>query len=143
VDKSISIGRAGRRNIMKKHIELIAILHIVYHSFGFITALVVVTIIGGGGLISGDEFVIAITLAVALIMSSIILVFSIPGIIGGIGLLKMRPWARILTLIMGFLALLEIPFGTALGIYTIWALMNDKTIKLFKEIQTSNVTQPN
>ena len=128
---------------MKKHIELLGILHIVYHSFGFIIALVVVTIIAGGGLISGDEFAIAVTLVVALAISSIILIFSIPGIIGGIGLLRMRPWARILTLVMGFLALLEIPFGTALGIYTIWALMNDKTIKMFEERQTANVAQPN
>lgn len=117
---------------MKKHIELLGVLHIVYHSMGLIGAMVVLLVIGGGGIISRNELAIAVTLAVALVISSIILIFSIPGIIGGIGLLRMRPWARILTLIMGFLALLEIPFGTALGIYTIWALMNDETIKLFE-----------
>jgi hypothetical protein len=121
-----------RRNTMKKHIELIGILHIVYHSMGLIIALLVMIIIAGGGLFSGDEIAIAVTLAVAMTISSVILIFSIPGIIGGVGLLKMRPWARILTLVMGFLALLEIPFGTALGIYTIWALMNDQTIRLFE-----------
>jgi len=63
---------------MKKHIELLGILHIVYHSMGLIAALVVVTVIGGGGLISGDELAIAVTLAVALVISSIILIFSIP-----------------------------------------------------------------
>ncbi len=117
---------------MKKHIELLGVLHIVYHSMGLIGAMVVLLVIGGGGIISRNELAIAVTLAVALVISSIILIFSIPGIIGGVGLLRMRPWARILTLIMGFLALLEIPFGTALGIYTIWALMNDETIKLFE-----------
>ena len=35
---------------------------------------------------------------------------------GGIYLLKYRPWARILLLVLGFLNLIEIPFGTALGI---------------------------
>jgi hypothetical protein len=117
---------------MKKHIELIGILHIVYHSIGLIIALIVMLVIAGGGLVSRDEIAIAVTLAVAMSISSMIIIFSIPGIIGGIGLLKMRPWARILILIMGFLALLEIPLGTALGIYTIWALMNDETIKLFE-----------
>ena len=117
---------------MKKHIELLGILHIIYHSLGLIGAITVLVVLGGGGLILGNEFVLAIAIAVALIVSSIILLFSIPGIIGGVGLLKMKPWARILTLVMGFLALIEIPFGTALGIYTIWGLMNDETIKLFE-----------
>jgi len=126
---------------MKKHIEVLGILHIVYHSMGLLGALAVLTVIGAGGLISGEQMVIAITLTVALIISSIILLFSLPGIIGGIGLLKMRPWGRILTLVMGFLALPGIPFGTALGIYTIWALMNDETIKLFEAEKKANVTQ--
>jgi hypothetical protein len=128
------------RNTLKKHIEVLGILHIVYHSMGLVGALVVLTVVGAGGLISGDELAIAITLSVALFISSIILIFSVPGIIGGVGLLKMRPWGRILTLVMGFLALPGIPFGTALGIYTIWALMNDETIKMFENRQKSNVT---
>jgi hypothetical protein len=132
-----------RRNIMKKHIELLGILHIVYHSIGLIIALVVMMFIAGGGLVSRDEYAIMVTLAVALTIASMVIIFSIPGIIGGIGLLKMRPWARILILIMGFLALLEIPFGTALGIYTIWALMNDEAMKLFENTQSSNATQGN
>ena len=121
---------------MKKHIEMLGILHIVYHSMGLVGALVVLVVVGGGGIISHDEVAIAITLTVTLFISSIILIFSIPGVIGGIGLLKMRPWGRILTLVMGFLALPGIPFGTALGIYTIWALMNDETIKLFEAERT-------
>jgi len=128
---------------MKKHIEMLGILHIVYHSMGLIGALVVLVVIGGGGIISRNELAIAITMAVALFLSSIILIFSIPGIIGGVGLLKMRPWGRILALIMGFLSLMEIPFGTALGIYTIWALMNDETIKLFEAEKKSNINQAN
>ncbi len=130
---SYLLAETERRSIMKKHIELIGILHIVYHSIGLIIALIVMIVIAGGGLVSRDEIAIIVTLAVAMTISSMIIIFSVPGIIGGIGLLKMRPWARILILIMGFLALPEIPLGTALGIYTIWALMNDQTIKLFEQ----------
>ena len=35
------------------------------------------------------------------------------------------PWARVLGLVLGFLALLRPPFGTALGIYTLWGLLPD------------------
>lgn len=39
------------------------------------------------------------------------------------GLLERQPWARILGIVLGFLILLRIPFGTALGIYTLWVLL--------------------
>jgi hypothetical protein len=56
---------------------------------------------------------------------------SAPGLIGGIYLLKHRPWARILVLVLGFINLIEIPIGTALGIYTIWVLLKNETVQLF------------
>jgi hypothetical protein len=40
----------------------------------------------------------------------------------GFGLLNRRPWGRIVAIIAAILALLKFPFGTALGIYTLWVL---------------------
>jgi len=37
-------------------------------------------------------------------------------------LLQRKPWARVLAIVFGVLALLKFPFGTALGIYTLWVL---------------------
>jgi hypothetical protein len=48
------------------------------------------------------------------------------GIGVGLGLMQMRPWARITAIILGVLALLHPPFGTALGIYTLWVLLADE-----------------
>jgi hypothetical protein len=121
-----------RRNLMKKHIELVGILQIVYHSVAIIWAALVMIILAGGGLFAEDRIPMAVMLVVAMVILALVIVFSIPGIIGGWALLKMKPWGRILALVMGFLSLLEIPLGTALGIYTIWALMNDETIRLFE-----------
>jgi len=45
------------------------------------------------------------------------------GIIAGWGLLERQPWARMLAIVLGFISLLEMPFGTALGIYTLWVLL--------------------
>ena len=42
----------------------------------------------------------------------------------GWGLLKIRPWARGLAIVLGALALLHFPFGTALGVYTLWVLLS-------------------
>jgi hypothetical protein len=40
--------------------------------------------------------------------------------IAGAGLLLGKPWALTLALVMGCFKLFSFPFGTALGIYTIW-----------------------
>ena len=60
-----------------------------------------------------------------------ILCFFVPGIIGdflaGYGLLKYRNWGRILAIIMAIINLLNIPFGTALGIYTLIIMFNKET----------------
>ncbi|MHB8608495.1 MAG: hypothetical protein ACYDCG_09365 [Candidatus Acidiferrales bacterium] len=43
------------------------------------------------------------------------------------GLLERQPWARILGIVLAFLTLLRIPFGTALGIYTLWVLLPESS----------------
>jgi zinc ribbon protein len=53
----------------------------------------------------------------------LILTKAAAGFLAGYGLLQRESWARILALILGFLALFNIPFGTALGIYTLWVLL--------------------
>jgi hypothetical protein len=45
------------------------------------------------------------------------------GFIAGWGLLHREPWARILSLVLGFISLFHIPFGTAVGVYTLWVLL--------------------
>jgi hypothetical protein len=49
---------------------------------------------------------------------------SAAGLATGFGLMQRESWARILTLILAFIALFtNIPFGTALGVYTMWVLL--------------------
>ena len=62
-------------------------------------------------------------------VGSILLLISIPGIVAGLGLIYRKSWSRILALVLCVVKLFSIPFGTALGIYGIWVLMQDKTIK--------------
>ncbi|MEI9981702.1 MAG: hypothetical protein WDN23_22440 [Edaphobacter sp.] len=43
-------------------------------------------------------------------------------LLAGYGLLQRTPWGRVVAIIAAILALIKIPFGTALGIYTLWVL---------------------
>lgn len=46
------------------------------------------------------------------------------GFIAGWGLLQHERWARVIALVLAFISLFtNIPFGTALGIYTMWVLL--------------------
>ena len=48
---------------------------------------------------------------------------AVAGFIAGWGLLERQPWARTLAIVLGFFALFHFPFGTVLGIYTLWVLL--------------------
>lgn len=120
---------------MREHVRILGILYIAFSSLGLVAAFIVFAAVTGGGLISGDESAIAITALVGSIVAGILILVSAPGIIGGIGLLKYQNWARILVMVLGVINLLNIPFGTALGIYTIWALTNKDTEALFTGAQ--------
>jgi len=123
----------------EKHVQVLGILHIVYSSVALVSGLLVFLLFLGTGLFVGqlDEVqmapvnVPAILFTVGIAIAAILVILSIPGIIGGIWLLKRKEWARILVLVVGFVDLLHIPLGTLLGIYTIWVLFNDETVRLF------------
>jgi hypothetical protein len=123
---------------MKKHVELLAILQITYSAIGFVGMIVVSALLSGAGVLglitdnTGGPLIHAIIAGISTALLGIAIAVGIPGIIAGIGLLKFRNWARILTLIIAVLNVLRIPFGTALSVYAFWVLMQEETIQLFK-----------
>ncbi len=117
---------------MQQHVRILGWLFITYSGLLDVIAIIVGLVVVGGGALSGDRQAIMITGAVAIGVVCILLVLSIPGFIAGIGLLKFRPWARILAIILAVLNILSFPLGTALAIYTLWVLLNAQTPPLFE-----------
>jgi tRNA A-37 threonylcarbamoyl transferase component Bud32 len=118
---------------MEKHITIVAVLSIVFGTMGALFGTFLFVVISGGGVISGDSTAESITGIVATALGGFFMLISVPDIIAGIGLLKRRSWARILAFALAILDLMQIPIGTAIGIYVIWVLLNDDTIKLFAQ----------
>ena len=54
-----------------------------------------------------------------------LVILAAGGVCVGLGLIQRQPWARIVAIILAALALFHPPFGTALGIYTLWVLLAD------------------
>jgi hypothetical protein len=134
-------------NPMETHVKVLAILHIVFGVLGVLIGLGVFALFGGiAGLVHMDgdpdaEVAIPILGAIGGLVLVILLVLSVPGIIAGIGLLSYQPWARILTIVLSIFDLLNIPFGTALGIYGLWVLLTTEGARLFEQPRLASPAQ--
>lgn len=118
---------------MKKHIQIVAALHIALGALSLLAAIVVFVVfaMAGGIVISqGERQAAGILGIIAVAVCSFLAVLGLPGIIGGWALFTGRSWGRPLVLVLGFLNLLNIPLGTALGVYTIWALLHEPVSQL-------------
>ena len=62
---------------------------------------------------------------------AIMLLLAVPYIACGIGLLKRKRWARILGIVLGAVALIRFPIGTAFGVYALVILFRKDTEALF------------
>lgn len=118
---------------MNQHITILGVLYIAFNIFFLGIAILVFFILTGAGVLSGDTDAMFITSTIGTIVGFFLTILSLPGIIAGYGLLKRKEWGRVLTLILGVLNLINIPFGTILGIYTLWVLLNQETIDIFSE----------
>ena len=76
--------------------------------------------LGGWGL---DGFLSRGVFSVGVVLA----MFGVLHLVLAYGLFERESWARMLGLVIGFLALLRFPLGTALGIYTLWVLLPEES----------------
>ena len=62
---------------------------------------------------------------ISTIVTVIVVLMSIPSIIGGLAVLNHKKWGLTLVLILGCFKLFSFPIGTTLGVYTIWVYTED------------------
>ena len=118
-------------NKMEKHLTVVAALQVGLSLLAIIAAIVVFTVLQSVMQIADEQEAKQVLGIVALWVPVFLLIISIPGLIGGIGLFMRQKWARILVLVISVLDLLNIPLGTAIGVYSIWVLVQEDTVKLF------------
>ena len=118
---------------MQKHVTLLGALFIAYHILGLIVGVIIMTVLSTIGCLTGDPQAIAVLSAIGVGVGTFLIVLSVPGLVAGIGLLRRAGWARILALIVGAFDLIDIPFGTALGVYSFWVLLQDDTLQVFEK----------
>lgn len=131
---------------MDTHVKVLGVLYIALSALGLLGALFLIVGMGtaagivGAAAESGDAAVAIPIIGIAgTALVAFLLLLSLPGLITGFGLLKYQPWARILGLVLSALNLINIPFGTVLGVYGLWVLLNKDTERLFSVPTTAIV----
>jgi hypothetical protein len=114
------------------HIRLLAIFWIALSTFRILPGLVLAAIFGSNPDFppGAPEFVHQIVMGVAVFL----FLSGGLGIMAGVGLLNRAPWARMMAIILGCIGLIDMPFGTALGAYTLWVLLPAQSEQEYEQI---------
>jgi hypothetical protein len=119
------------------HNKTLGILHLVYAALQSLLLVIAFSMSGGVLYVlthapgrDAPPFVFfLIVLGIGLLFS---LLFLIPPILAGVGLLKRKSWGRTAGIVAAILMALNIPFGTALSVYSFWFLLG-KGAQLYED----------
>lgn len=124
---------------MQTHVKVLGVLYLVVSACFLVGALFLLLAMGSAAGIVGataepEDAAIAIpVLGIAgTALAAFLGLFALPGLAAGYGLLMLKPWARILGIVLSAISLINIPFGTLVGIYGLWVLLNKDTERLFE-----------
>ena len=124
---------------IEKHLTLLSIIQITLSAIGMLFGLALFLILSSIGVFVGEDEAAFILPLIGAILGGLIVISSSAGLIGGIGLLKRKPWSRIVLIIVSVLDLLNFPIGTAVAVYTFWVLMQDETISILSSTERISV----
>jgi hypothetical protein len=112
---------------LERHLHIVGILWIALGALFAIPALIFL-LLGTSAhvILHRQDFFPGILPLLLSIAAGTLLILAAGGICVGVGLMHRRPWARVAAIILAVLALFHPPFGTALGIYTLWVLLADE-----------------
>lgn len=118
---------------MEGHTKALGIFWVIYGVLGIFMGLLIIGLLYGISFLPEDHDSPIILRTVAVAGGGLIALLSLPEVIAGIALLKLKEWGRILSLIVAVLNVIWFPFGTALSIYTFVILLNTEAIALFRK----------
>jgi hypothetical protein len=116
------------------HVRLLGILWIGLSAFRLIPAMILLFIANPSIRILPPEVPDFLPVLLQSIGVALLVVAGL-GVAAGWGLLERLPWARMLAIVLGCLSLLDMPFGTALGVYSLWVLLPAKSEEEYRRME--------
>ena len=84
-----------------------------------------------------DRYMAVAGLSFALL---VVIALAAVNIAAAIGLLRLKPWGRILAMVLAALGLLAFPIGTAAGVLILWYLLGDEAREVFTGVPQATAT---
>jgi hypothetical protein len=122
---------------MKKHVTVVGAIHIgigILSLIGAVGTFFALRFAIGMAGMEGDNPGVTVLRFLSVSLPILIVVMATLALVGGIGLLAYKSWARYLVIVVAALGCLFIPIGTLSGVYALWVLLQDDTVKLFEKI---------
>jgi hypothetical protein len=110
---------------LELHVPVVAWLYILAHAVFLLVGGFVFALLTGIGATAGDQTAFTVLGLVATGIAVLMGALALPGLLVGFGLLARKGWARVLGIVVAILNLLNFPFGTILGLYAAWVLLQD------------------
>ncbi|HLH81388.1 MAG TPA: hypothetical protein VKV29_14040 [Chthonomonas sp.] len=115
---------------MEIHIKVLAWLHITISALyvlpGIALFLFLLFVGAGTGALVHDALPAYVLGGMGVFLGAFLLIFGLPGLILGYGLLTERSWSRPLGIVFSLFDLLNFPLGTILGVYGLVVLFNEE-----------------
>ena len=129
---------------MSTHVKVLGVLFVALSALFLIGAVFLGVAMGSAAGIVGaaadpEDAALAIPIIgiAGMWLVTLLVVLALPGLLTGVGLLYLKPWARILGIVLCALKLVVIPLGTLVGAYGLWVLLSKDTDQLFTTIPAS------
>ncbi len=116
---------------LQLHVPVVGWLLLVSHAILLLVGMFVFLLLTGIGAASGEREAATILGTVGAAVGLLLVGLGIPGLVAGAGLLARQSWARVLAIVVGILGLANIPVGTAIGVYTLYVLIQDAATEYF------------
>lgn len=136
----VGVGAIPRSiNRVSHHIQLLGVLWIAYSVLPLLASIALFIVAGTifnphSGLEDLHHPVPGFLHPMFVGLGLLLLIKSCLGIASGVGLLQRQSWARTLAIVMGIIVLINIPFGTALGVYTLWTLLSPESQREYESM---------
>ncbi len=116
---------------MQQHVTILGWLHIAANAIFLLLGLLGLLFFAGIGVVSGDPTALGVLSIFGLVAAVFCGLLALPGILAGYGLLKRQKWGQILGIVVGLLSLVNFPIGTAIGLYTLFVLLQEAATSYF------------
>jgi len=125
---------------IESHKKTLGIIHIVYGSLITVTFVFIGSIASlifpfiseeiakdAGG--NADEVLFMVSSILRTVFILLLIFSALPSILAGIGLLQKKSWGLVIALIAGCVSIFSFPFGTAIGVYSIYVFVQNNRSK--------------